>query len=80
MAQTNYREMKRKLESRTTFNGNSARAVIDGEHYLVYSYNTLILKWNIRAQAQVYFNAARYSSTTSRLQNMIRAAFNVQES
>ncbi len=79
MIQTNYKEMKKKLENREPFVGNSVFAKMENEYYLVYSYNTMILKWDTKKNTQVYFNSAKYSSTTSRLQNMIRKAFDVQE-
>lgn len=60
---------------------NASMGVIDDEgNYLVYSYNTLIFKYEGDNNGKrYYFNNNYYSKTTSRLQNDIKEAFSLDE-
>lgn len=44
--------------------------------YIVYSYQTIILRLNSAGEVE-YFDNGYYSRTTSRLQNKIKQAFNL---
>lgn len=75
----NYKEIERKLAKLEPFKGNSLTAYYDDEtgKLDVYSYNTTIgqaLFVNGRIVVD-YFNANKYSVTTSRHQNLIRKAW-----
>lgn len=71
-AQDNYKDIEVKLSNLTPFKGNSASATMEGNNYVVKSYNTIIAKYNVDKKELEYFDEKKYSSTTSRLQNMIR--------
>lgn len=70
---TTYRHMERKLEQLRDFTGNSASGMFTGTHYIVKSYETLMLYLNTKT-GELFFNNCYYSVTTSKLQNMIKAA------
>jgi hypothetical protein len=77
MTYANYRQMQDAIRECKPFRGNSARGefdTIDGV-YRVYSYNTLIATITPYTMAHYTINARKYSSTTSRLQNIIRRAW-----
>lgn len=46
------------------------------EEYIVYSYQTVILRLNSAGEVE-YFDSGYYSRTTSRLQNKIKQAFSL---
>lgn len=75
---TPYREMTRKLEQLRDFTGNSASGMFTGTHYIVKSYETIMLDLNTKT-GEVLFNNCYYSVTTSKLQNMIKTAFNLSD-
>ena len=75
---TTYRHMERKLEQLRDFTGNSASGMFTGTHYIVKSYETLMLDLNTKT-GELFFNNCYYSVTTSKLQNMIKAAFNLTD-
>ncbi len=75
---TTYRHMERKLEQLRDFTGNSASGMFTGTHYIVKSYETLMLYLNTKT-GELFFNNCYYSVTTSKLQNMIKAAFNLTD-
>lgn len=75
---TTYRHMERKLEQLQDFRGSSATAIFTGRHYIVKSYDTLMLDLDTKT-GELLFNNCYYSRTTSKLQNMIKAAFNLTE-
>lgn len=54
---------------------SSSVAVIKDNEYIVYSYDTLILVYNIDNDCVTYFNDKYYSRTTSYLQNIIKNIF-----
>lgn len=77
----NYKQVERKLATLTPFKGNSIYGYWnDNKGGLdVYSYNTCIGQAiHINGEIVVdYFNADRYSNTTSRHQNIIRRAWGI---
>lgn len=74
----NYRELQRCLDSRREYKHGSSHAIRTNTEYQVYSYSTLMLTYNCVQGTVTFFNAEYYSRTTSRLQNMIRQAFDVE--
>lgn len=78
MPYTNYRAMQEAIENREPFEGNSASAFIDeSSNYIIMSYDTIMAVISESGEV-VSFNEKRYSTTTSRLQNMIRRAYNIK--
>lgn len=75
---TPYRAMQSKLEQLRDFRGSSATAVFTGRRYIVKSYDTLMLDLDTKT-GELLFNNCYYSITTSKLQNMIKAAFNLTD-
>jgi len=73
---SNYRDIERAIANEESFNGNSARGYRTGDGYIVYSYDIEILSINLLT-GHIVFNEQKYSSTTSRLQNIIRRVYNV---
>lgn len=73
---TPYRHIERKLEQLRDFTGNSASGMFTGTHYIIKSYETVILDLNTKT-GELLFNNCYYSRTTSKIQNMIKAAFNL---
>lgn len=72
---TSYRDMEDAIRCLRDFRGNSAHATLDSDGvYTVYSYNTPIAKANVRTGG-VVLNSRKYSTTTSRLQNIVRRAW-----
>ena len=76
MKKATYREIPALLEQRKPFDGNSCHAFMFGGNYEVYSYQTLILQ-EIDGKV-IYWNAKKYSVTTSKLQNILRRVFNLK--
>ena len=70
---TTYKEMKNELRAYSEFRGNSVQAFYDeySNKYEVYSYSTRIYC------NDGYFDNSYYSSTTSKLQNMLIEVFNL---
>jgi hypothetical protein len=72
----NYKTIERKLRNLEQFKGNSLKSEIefyDGKpHYTVYSYRTLIAMHRDGIGAVI---EKKYSTTTSRHQNLIRKAW-----
>jgi hypothetical protein len=75
----NYRTIDRKLRFLEQFKGNSMWSdvmMIDGKlHYVVYSYQTLIAMYYDGKGAVI---DTKYSTTTSRHQNVIRKAWGIK--
>ena len=72
----NYKTIERKLKAYEPFKGNSLWATRNGDEYYVYSYSTQIA----RASLNVLWHDVterKYSTTTSRHQNLIRRAWGV---
>lgn len=51
-----------------------ATAYMDGNKYVIYSYKTKIAEVD-KEKKIVFFNSEKYSATTTKLQNRIKAAF-----
>ena len=77
MSYANYRQIETAVHTLTPFAGNSSRGVWEGDgqdrEYCVYSYSTLIATYNTFGRATM--KARKYSQTTTRLQNIIRKAW-----
>lgn len=56
-------------------NGNSIKAKLQGDKYLVFSYSTLIAEIDTNTRELISFDEKKYSQTTSKLQNIIRKEF-----
>ena len=74
-----YKEIETKLAELEPFNGNSLSAKAEQTWgsmvYRVYSYNTLIASkswYGDEGEWHTYLNPEKYSTTTSRHQNLIR--------
>lgn len=75
----NYGEVKSALVNRREYKHGSSHAERTNDEYKVYSYSTLMLTYNLLKGVVTYFNDDHYSNTTSRLQNMLRVAFNIEK-
>lgn len=65
------------LASKKPFQASNIFACLtESGEYLVYSYQTIILRLNCLGEVE-YFDNGYYSKTTSRLQNKIKQAFNL---
>ena len=63
------------LASKKPFQASNIFACLtENSEYIVYSYQTVILRLNSAGEVE-YFDDGYYSKTTSRLQNKIRQAF-----
>mgnify|MGYP001227069853 CR=1 FL=1 len=74
--QHNYKEIRKLLNYRENFKGNSTEGLKQLESYNVWSYNTMILK---ETKDSIYFNNRYYSVTTSKIQNMIKSSFGLTD-
>jgi hypothetical protein len=69
---SNYRSIPSLLSARQPFEGNSMSARLDGEgNYIIFSYATEIAR--VDAYGDKTFNDHKYSTTTSRHQNLVHA-------
>lgn len=65
------------LASKKPFQASNIFACLtEAGEYLVYSYQTIILRVNSAGEVE-YFDGGYYSHTTSKLQNKIKQAFNL---
>lgn len=65
------------LASKKPFQANNIFACLtEAGEYLVYSYQTIILRLNSAGEVE-YFDGGYYSRTTSKLQNKIKEAFHL---
>ena len=55
---------------------NIFACLTENSEYIVYSYQTIILRLNSAGEVE-YFDGNYYSRTTSKLQNKIKQAFNL---
>ena len=63
-----YKEIPDLIKNKIPFEGSSVMATLDLKFiYRIYSYDTLIY-----SSKDNYFNDKKYSSTTSKIQNIIR--------
>ena len=74
----NYTQIKKAMENRKDFEHNGTmRGIILNGVYIIKSYATVIA---VVVGNKLYMNNKKYSTTTSRQQNMVRCAFhNCQE-
>ena len=72
-----YKEIPSAIRNLETFKGNSIEALNNTETYKVWSYDTLILKYNKVNKEVEYFDNGYYSTTTSKLQNILIDIFNL---
>lgn len=70
---TDYKSMKWKLSNKQSFSGNSVTARYSNGTYEVWSYDTLIFN------DKGYFSNRYYSTTTSKLQNMLIDVFSLND-
>ena len=76
----NYQTIAAKLANLTPFSGNTMSAQFAGQAYLVYSYSTLIAEqWWVPQVGEwyKYVVAGKFSTTTSRHQNLVRKAWDL---
>jgi len=74
--QTTYADMLDKIRGREPFTGNSAKGIrYDDGDYVVVSYDTVIARFE---GGVVWVSGEFYSKTTSRLQNLVREAWEVK--
>ena len=65
------------LASKKPFQASNIFACLtEKSEYIVYSYQTVILRLNSAGEVE-YFDGGYYSRTTSKLQNRIKQAFNL---
>ena len=73
----NQKEVSSYLASKKPFQASNIFACLtEKSEYIVYSYQTIILRLNSAGEVE-YFDGEYYSKTTSRLQNKIRKAFHL---
>ena len=71
----NQKEVSSYLARKKPFQASNIFACLtEKSEYIVYSYQTIILRLNSAGEVE-YFDDGYYSKTTSRLQNKIRQAF-----
>lgn len=80
MIRANYRNMPELIEDMKEFTHGSCHSINNlNKEYIVVSYSTPIARAKFDGTRWVYFlNANKYSSTTSRLQNIIRHAWRLE--
>ena len=64
-------EIRKFIARRWCFTCGSNIAVIVDNEYLVFSYDTLIARYNLDTESMTYFNYNYYSKTTRTLQNIV---------
>ena len=73
----NQKEVVSYLTNKKPFQASNIFACLtEKSEYLVYSYQTIILRVNSAGEVE-YFDGGYYSRTTSRLQNKIKQVFNL---
>ncbi len=73
---TSYKHMAYEIINRNNFKGNSTEGLKQINSYTVWSYSTAILRIE---DNKIYFDNRKYSPTTSRIQNIIKKALNLQD-
>ena len=53
----------------------SSRGMLDGDNYVLWSYDTKIAQVNTKTNELEYFDPTNYSTTTSTLQNAVKFVF-----
>ena len=73
----NQRQVASYLASKKPFQASNIFACLNEKsEYIVYSYQTIILRLNSAGEVE-YFDSGYHSRTTSKLQNKIKQAFNL---
>ena len=73
----NQKQVTSYLASKKPFQASNIFACLtENSKYIVYSYQTVILRLNSAGEVE-YFDDGYYSRTTSKLQNKIKQAFNL---
>ena len=73
----NQKEITNYLADKKPFQASNIFACLtEKSEYIVYSYQTIILRLNSAGEVE-YFDDGYYSRTTSKLQNKIKQAFNL---
>ena len=73
----NQKQVASYLASKKPFQASNVFACLNEKsEYIVYSYQTIILRLNSAGEVE-YFDDGYYSRTTSRLQNRIKQVFNL---
>ena len=73
----NQKEITNYLANKKPFQASNIFACLtEKAEYIVYSYQTIILRLNSAGEVE-YFDGGYYSRTTSKLQNKIKQAFNL---
>lgn len=78
MPYANYRDIEQAISNLEEFRGSSARGEIDGNEYVIISYETEMARVRLSDGEVLTFNDKYYSSTTSRLQNIIKRVLNIK--
>ena len=77
----NYKAIENKLANFQDFEGNSMSGSRHAGIYSVWSYGTLIADYKFGTlddgEPRIKFNATKFSTTTSRHQNLIRKVWNI---
>lgn len=73
---TTYAKMADKIANYRNFEGSSVYGVTNGDNYSVYSYATEILRVNTKTGEKL-FRYYSYSSTTSKVQYIIKNCFGI---
>ena len=78
MRYSNYREIARKVANLENFKGNSMSGFwLDSTQYVVFSYSTEIARHDL-ATGRTGVTDRKFSSTTSRQQNLVRKAWGIK--
>ena len=73
----NQKEIKNYLADKKPFQASNIFACLtENSEYIVYSYQTIILRLNSAGEVE-YFDGNYYSRTTSKLQNRIKQVFSL---
>ena len=67
------------LRNYNSFKSGSYLGFINGNHYVVMSYATVIAKVDITTNDLIYFDDNKYSTTTSFIQNLVAKVFKDKE-
>lgn len=78
MPYANYRDIEQAISNLEEFEGNSARGEYDNGEYVIISYETEMARVRLNGDGGLTFNDRYYSSTTNRLQNIIKRALDIK--
>lgn len=73
----NYKQIEKLIFDRKPFkHGDSMKAVVEDNGYVIYSYRTVIARFDFDS-CEWAFDTSYYSATTSRQQSLIRRALSL---